>query len=59
VSRRTRQWVGHASLGLPNHEEFIEAVKVILEDILNSGSFPEELNCTRLVVLNKTPSLTP
>ena len=40
-------------------EQFLEAVTRILEDILNAGKFPEELNCTRLMVLNKTPTQTP
>jgi hypothetical protein len=47
------------AIGLPDDEEFTAAVTDILEDITNSGQFPEQLNCTRLVVLNKAPSQTP
>ncbi len=39
--------------------EFYEALKDILTLIINEGHFPEVFNCTRLVVLNKTPNQTP
>jgi hypothetical protein len=47
------------ALGLPEDDEFVTAVTDILEEIVNSGHFPEHLNCTRLVVLNKAPAQTP
>ncbi len=39
--------------------EFLEALRDILSAIIDEGRFPDVLNCTRLVVLNKTPLQTP
>ncbi len=46
-------------IGDPEDSELTEAVAIMLQKIINSGSFPETLSCTRLIVLNKTPQLTP
>ncbi len=47
------------SLGAPGNAQLVEAVRMLMEDIINSGHFPEIFNCTRLAVLNKTPAQTP
>ncbi len=43
----------------PNDHELVKAVAVLIKKIVNDGKIPKILSCTRLIVLNKTPHLTP
>jgi hypothetical protein len=47
------------SLGNINDADLHQKIADILEDIINTGIFPEVFNCTRLIVLNKVPSQIP
>jgi hypothetical protein len=40
----------------PKDDELVNATALILENIINTGIFPDVLNSTRLAVLNKVPS---
>ncbi len=47
------------ALGQTDDNLLINSIIKILENIMNTGIFPNVFNCTRLVALNKVPNQIP
>ena len=53
-TKKAMSWSGiPRSVVDPDDGELVSSFRIILENILNTGEFPEMFNCTRLKVINK------